>query len=150
MTDSEFCSNKRWSEPHAMSDASVDGWAAATWGLVSVGAWGGATEWSRKTEAEHQWASKWERQHRAQVRWGEPGLRCWAAAHCELKVSGDRDIDDTRGGRSMIRVHVLTRCNRTTSKMRGLSPKIISGDSRRSENAQTHANKHTIQIWNSS
>jgi hypothetical protein len=35
-------------------------------------------------------------------------------------------------------------CNRTTSKMRGLSPKIISGDSRRSENAQTHTNKHTI------
>jgi phage tail tube protein FII len=29
-------------------------------------------------------------------------------------------------------------CDRTTSKMRGLSPKIISGDSRRSENAQTH------------
>jgi hypothetical protein len=28
--------------------------------------------------------------------------------------------------------------------MRGLSPKIISGDSRRSENAQTHTNKHTI------
>jgi hypothetical protein len=28
--------------------------------------------------------------------------------------------------------------------MRGLSPKIISGDSRRSENAQTHTYKHTI------
>jgi hypothetical protein len=28
--------------------------------------------------------------------------------------------------------------------MRGLSPKIISGDFRRSENAQTHTNKHTI------
>jgi hypothetical protein len=28
--------------------------------------------------------------------------------------------------------------------MRGLSPKIISGDSRRSEDAQTHTNKHTI------
>jgi hypothetical protein len=35
-------------------------------------------------------------------------------------------------------------CDRTTSKIRGLSPKIISGDSRRSENAQTHTNKHTI------
>jgi hypothetical protein len=35
-------------------------------------------------------------------------------------------------------------CDRTTSKMRGLSPKIISGDSRRSKNAQTHTNKHTI------
>jgi hypothetical protein len=29
--------------------------------------------------------------------------------------------------------------------MRGLSPKIISGDSRRSENAQTHTHKHTVQ-----
>jgi hypothetical protein len=35
-------------------------------------------------------------------------------------------------------------CDRTTSEMRGLSPKIISGDSRRSDNAQTHTNKHTI------
>jgi hypothetical protein len=37
-----------------------------------------------------------------------------------------------------------THCDRTTSKMKGLSHKIISGDSRRSENAQTHTNKHTI------
>jgi hypothetical protein len=28
--------------------------------------------------------------------------------------------------------------------MRGLSPKIISGDSQQSENAQTHTNKHTL------
>jgi hypothetical protein len=28
--------------------------------------------------------------------------------------------------------------------MRGLSPKIISGDSQRSENAQTHTHKHTV------
>jgi hypothetical protein len=35
-------------------------------------------------------------------------------------------------------------CDRTTSEMRGLSPKIISGDSRRSENAQSHTNKHTV------
>jgi hypothetical protein len=28
--------------------------------------------------------------------------------------------------------------------MRGLSPKIISGDSRRSENAQTHTYKYTV------
>jgi hypothetical protein len=34
--------------------------------------------------------------------------------------------------------------DRTTSKMRGLSPKIILGDSRRSENAQTHTYKHTV------
>jgi hypothetical protein len=35
-------------------------------------------------------------------------------------------------------------CDRTTSKIRGLSPKIILGDSRWSENAQTHTHKHTI------
>jgi hypothetical protein len=35
-------------------------------------------------------------------------------------------------------------CDRSTSKMRGLSPKIILGDSRWIENAQTHTNKHTI------
>jgi hypothetical protein len=28
--------------------------------------------------------------------------------------------------------------------MKGLSPKIISGDSRRNENVQTHINKHTV------
>jgi hypothetical protein len=38
---------------------------------------------------------------------------------------------------------ILGCCDRTTSEMRGLSPKIILGDSRRSENAQTHTNKHT-------
>jgi hypothetical protein len=38
----------------------------------------------------------------------------------------------------------LVQCDRTTSKMRGLSPKIISGDSRQSENAQTHTHKHTV------
>jgi hypothetical protein len=35
-------------------------------------------------------------------------------------------------------------CDRTTSSMRGLSLKIISGNSRRSENAQTHTHKHTV------
>jgi hypothetical protein len=40
----------------------------------------------------------------------------------------------------------VSSCDRTTSKIRGLSPKIILGDSRRSENAQTHTNKHTIPI----
>jgi G:T/U-mismatch repair DNA glycosylase len=39
---------------------------------------------------------------------------------------------------------VVAGCDRTTSEMRGLSPKIILGDSRRSENAQTHTIKHTI------
>jgi hypothetical protein len=37
-----------------------------------------------------------------------------------------------------------TNCDRTTLAMRGLSPKIISGDSQRSENAQTHTIKHTV------
>jgi hypothetical protein len=37
-----------------------------------------------------------------------------------------------------------TVCDRTTSEMRDLSPTIISGDSRRSENAQTHTHKHTV------
>jgi hypothetical protein len=35
-------------------------------------------------------------------------------------------------------------CDRTTSELRGLSPKIISEDSRRSENVQTHTHKHTV------
>jgi hypothetical protein len=40
--------------------------------------------------------------------------------------------------------YALYNCDRITSEMRGLSPKIISGDSRRSENAQTHTYKHTV------
>jgi hypothetical protein len=39
---------------------------------------------------------------------------------------------------------LLTFCDRTTSQMRGLSSKIISGDSRQSENTQTYTYKHTI------
>jgi hypothetical protein len=35
-------------------------------------------------------------------------------------------------------------CDRTTLEMKSLSSNIISGDSRRSENAQTHTNKHII------
>jgi hypothetical protein len=33
---------------------------------------------------------------------------------------------------------LITNCDRTNIEMRGMSPKVISGDSRRSENAQTH------------
>jgi hypothetical protein len=40
--------------------------------------------------------------------------------------------------------HPLNHCDRTTSEMRGLSPKIISEDSQRSENTQTHTYKHTV------
>jgi hypothetical protein len=39
---------------------------------------------------------------------------------------------------------VMGHCDRTTSEMRGSSLKIISGDSRRSENAQTHTLKNTV------
>jgi hypothetical protein len=38
----------------------------------------------------------------------------------------------------------VRRCDRTTLEMRGLSPKIISGDSRCSKNTQTQHRKHTI------
>jgi hypothetical protein len=41
-------------------------------------------------------------------------------------------------------IGALQGCDRTTSEMRGLSPKIILGDSRRSENAQTHTHKCTV------
>jgi hypothetical protein len=59
---------------------------------------------------------------------------------CGMDAAADYEAPDTiymmgEGGEG---------CDRTTSKMRGLSPKIILGDSRRSENAQTHTNKHTI------
>jgi hypothetical protein len=37
-------------------------------------------------------------------------------------------------------------CDITTSRMRGLSPNIISGDSWRSKNMQTQHIKHTIPI----
>jgi hypothetical protein len=40
--------------------------------------------------------------------------------------------------------HRRRKCDRTTSEMRGLSPKIILGDSQRSENVQTHTYKHTV------
>jgi hypothetical protein len=35
-------------------------------------------------------------------------------------------------------------CDRTNSEMRGLFLKIISGDSQRRENEQTHTHKHTV------
>jgi hypothetical protein len=41
-------------------------------------------------------------------------------------------------------LHEQDHCDRTTSEMRGLSPKIISEDSRWSENAQTHTHKKTV------
>jgi hypothetical protein len=58
-----------------------------------------------------------------------------------------KNLDREKSGKTTsccIDIVSLKTCDRTTSKMRGLSPKIISGDSRRSENAQTHTNKHTI------
>jgi hypothetical protein len=41
-----------------------------------------------------------------------------------------------------------TNCDRTTSEMRDLSPKIISEDSQRSENAQTHTHTHKHTVSN--
>jgi hypothetical protein len=38
--------------------------------------------------------------------------------------------------------NVESRCDRTTSERRGFSPKIISVDSRRSENTQAQYRKH--------
>jgi hypothetical protein len=38
----------------------------------------------------------------------------------------------------------VSSCDRNTSKLRDLSPKIMLGYFRRSENAQTHTYKHTI------
>jgi hypothetical protein len=39
-------------------------------------------------------------------------------------------------------------CDRTTSRMRGSSAKIISGDSRRSENAQIQHEAYNTMIFN--
>jgi hypothetical protein len=39
---------------------------------------------------------------------------------------------------SLVPYSLESSCDRTTSEMRGLSPKIILRDSRRSENVQTH------------
>jgi hypothetical protein len=50
------------------------------------------------------------------------------------------DLEDTRS----VPFNVDDVCDRTTSEMRGSPPKIISGDSRQSENAQTHTHKHTV------
>jgi hypothetical protein len=71
----------------------------------------------------------------------------WLSVHGELMTmgrhgrSGAREViviaQRERGGRQ-------GSCDRTTSEMRGLSPKIILGDSRRRENAQTHTYKHTV------
>jgi hypothetical protein len=49
------------------------------------------------------------------------------------------EVSDGRCG-----AHCRAVCDRIILEMRGSSPKIISGDSRRSENAQTHTYKHTI------
>jgi hypothetical protein len=61
-----------------------------------------------------------------------------------LLMAQERYARDILQRANMTSCKVVSTCDRTTSKMKGLSPKIISGDSRRSENAQTHANKHTI------
>jgi hypothetical protein len=60
------------------------------------------------------------------------------------KLSGEKSSARRRAPFFRVVVLAVHICDRTTSEMEGLSPKIISGDSRRSENAQTHTNKHTI------
>jgi hypothetical protein len=56
----------------------------------------------------------------------------------------NRGLDENDTMRGPHRQRRGLHCDRTTSEMRGLSPKIILGDSRRNENAQTHTNKHTV------
>jgi hypothetical protein len=69
------------------------------------------------------------------VRWGK-----------ERESLGGSILPLTGGGEAMWRwlIDGDDWCDKTTSEMRGLSLKIISRDSRRSENAQTHTYKHTI------
>jgi hypothetical protein len=53
-------------------------------------------------------------------------------------------LDDPHPGCPGVGYIVPRTCDRTTTEMRGLSLKIISGDSQRSENAQTHTHKHIV------
>jgi phosphoketolase len=68
--------------------------------------------------------------------------------HVPLRVMKlkKKEFKDLKQGSMTVSEYVthFTQCDRTTSEMRGLSPKIISGDSRRSKNAQTHTYKHTV------
>jgi hypothetical protein len=59
-------------------------------------------------------------------------------------VLTELDLGDRSMRFGVKRDPTLCGCDRITSEMRGLSPKIISGDSRRSKNVQTHTHKHTI------
>jgi hypothetical protein len=87
-----------------------------------------------------------------------PASSAWGC-HCEWPAPSARgpqclcrssvnDIDpEYRYPTSWVSLHWgvgCVDCDRTTSEMRGLSPKIISRDSWWSENAQTHTYKHTV------
>jgi hypothetical protein len=82
--------------------------------------------WIRWERWQHRWGlHNGARRRRLQVHcWGQR-RRQLCEPHCTMRLH-------------------QCRCDRTTSEMRGLSPKIISGDSRRSENAQTHTHKHAV------
>jgi hypothetical protein len=54
------------------------------------------------------------------------------------QVNLDDILQNFNGLRATFPTTYLGLCDRTTSEMRGSSLKIISGDSRQSENAQTH------------
>jgi hypothetical protein len=56
----------------------------------------------------------------------------------------DRQLAERQMQELVVAQKGLEDYDRTTSELRGLSPNIISGDSRWSENAQTHTIKHTI------
>jgi hypothetical protein len=53
-----------------------------------------------------------------------------------VEITCDTLFDETNGSqKEQVDLDLVDDCDRTTSEMRGLSPKIVSGDSRRSENA---------------
>jgi hypothetical protein len=57
------------------------------------------------------------------------------AHRCQILDSVSPTVPASR--REHAKQAITSGCGRTTSRMRGLSPKIISGDSRRSKNTQT-------------
>jgi hypothetical protein len=58
---------------------------------------------------------------------------CWRFGWATMLTLNPTGDDAAKSTLTMAGCH----CDRTTSKMRGLSPKIISGDSQQSKNAQT-------------
>jgi hypothetical protein len=63
---------------------------------------------------------------------------------CDDQIAQENDHLKREVKKLEFEVNKLKKCDSTTSEMRGLSPKIILGDSRRSENTQTHIIKDTV------